>query len=79
MAISSKQSPDAQRRRQRPCKLCVDKTPSVDYKDTFVLKRFLSEQGKIVSRRVSGNCAVHQREVTLAIKRSREIGLCGVS
>ncbi|MBX9685772.1 MAG: 30S ribosomal protein S18 [Candidatus Obscuribacterales bacterium] len=62
-------------RGKRPCKLCQEKIVQIDYKDAFKLKRFLSEQGKIVSRRISGNCAEHQKEVTLAIKRAREISL----
>lgn len=62
-------------RRKRPCKLCQDKVIQIDFKDAQKLRRFLSEQGKILSRRITGNCAEHQREITLAIKRSREIGL----
>lgn len=62
-------------RQKRPCKLCQDKIANVDYKDPYQLRRFLSEEGKILSRRLTGNCAEHQREITLAVKRCREIGL----
>lgn len=61
--------------RKKTCKLCDDKIVVVDYKDTMRLKRFLTEEGKILPRRVTGTCAEHQREVTLAVKRSREIAL----
>ena len=64
--------------KKRPCKLCIDKVTEIDYKDPFKLRRFLSEQGKILSRRITGNCAEHQREITLAVKRCREIGLVAV-
>ncbi len=64
--------------KKRPCKLCIEKVTEIDYKDPFKLRRFLSEQGKILSRRISGNCAEHQREITLAVKRCREIGLVAV-
>lgn len=66
-------------RAKRPCKLCVDKIQAVDYKDVSRLRKFLSEQGKILSRSITGNCAEHQKNVTLAIKRSREIGLIAPS
>ena len=61
--------------RQKPCKFCVDKTTDIDYKDAMALRRFLSEQGKILGRHITGNCAEHQRQVTLAVKRSRELAL----
>jgi small subunit ribosomal protein S18 len=53
----------------------VDKVEHVDYKDTARLRRYISERGKIMPRRISGNCAKHQRQVTLAIKRSRHVAL----
>ena len=65
-------------RKTRPCKLCIEKINDIDYKDPSKLRRFLSEQGKILSRRITGNCAEHQRQITLAVKRSREIGLVAV-
>lgn len=61
--------------RQKLCKLCKDKVFSIDYKDTARLRKFLSEQGKILGRRVTGNCSEHQRQITLAVKRSREIAM----
>ena len=63
------------RRKKRVCAFCADKTNSIDYKDTIKLKRFISERSKILPRRVSGNCAKHQRALTIAIKRSRHIAL----
>ncbi|MBI4365462.1 MAG: 30S ribosomal protein S18 [Deltaproteobacteria bacterium] len=57
--------------RRRQCRICADNKIRVDYKDTRLLQQFLSERGRIVPRRVSGNCAHHQRAVNLAIKRAR--------
>jgi small subunit ribosomal protein S18 len=57
------------------CRYCADKTAVVDYKDYNALKYFLTERGKIIPRRISGNCALHQREVATAIKRSRQLAL----
>jgi ribosomal protein S18 len=53
----------------------VDKVDVIDYKDVAKLRRFITERGKILPRRISGNCAKHQRQVTLAIKRARNIAL----
>ena len=61
--------------RRRVCSFCVDKVEHVDYKDTARLRRYISERGKIMPRRISGNCAKHQRQVTVAIKRSRHVAL----
>lgn len=67
---------DRQRRpRKRVCTFCVDKVESIDYKETGRLKKFVSERGKIYPRRISGNCAKHQRQLTIAIKRARNIAL----
>ncbi|HON42064.1 MAG TPA: 30S ribosomal protein S18 [Bacillota bacterium] len=63
------------RSRRRVCSFCVDKVEHVDYKDTARLRRYISERGKIMPRRISGNCAKHQRQVTLAIKRARHVAL----
>lgn len=63
------------RTRRKVCAFCVDRAPHIDYKDVAKLRRFLSERGKIVPRRVTGTCARHQRELTTAIKRSRHIAL----
>jgi small subunit ribosomal protein S18 len=61
--------------RRKVCRYCADKTAVVDYKDYNALKYFLTERGKIIPRRISGNCALHQREVARAIKRSRQLAL----
>lgn len=61
--------------RKRVCRFCADKALLIDYKDPQALKYFVSERGKVVPRRISGNCAMHQRKVTLAIKRARNIAL----
>jgi len=61
--------------KKRVCKYCADKTVVIDYKDPQALKYFISERGKVVPRRISGNCARHQRKVTLAVKRARNIAL----
>lgn len=63
------------RSRRKVCAYCVDRVEHIDYKDTGKLRRFLSERGKIVPRRVTGTCAHHQRELTVAIKRARHIAL----
>ena len=61
--------------RRKVCAFCADKIDYVDYKQVSRLRRFVSERGKILSRRQSGNCATHQRAVAHAIKRAREIAL----
>ena len=61
--------------RRKVCSFCVDKVDHIDYKDAAKLRRFTTERGKILPRRISGNCAKHQRQVTLAIKRARTIAL----
>ncbi|MEB3428516.1 30S ribosomal protein S18 [Citroniella saccharovorans] len=63
------------RPRKRVCQFCADKKKVIDYKDTNTLKRFISERGKIHPRRVTGCCAKHQREITAAIKKARQIVL----
>ena len=63
------------RSRRKVCAFCVDKVESVDYKDAAKLRRYLSERGKIVPRRVTGTCARHQRQLTVAIKRARHLAL----
>ncbi len=63
------------RSRKKVCSFCVDKVVFINYKDTSKLKRYISERGKIVPRRVTGTCAHHQRQLTSAIKRSRHIAL----
>lgn len=61
--------------RQKVCRFCADAEMSIDYKDTKVLRIFVTERHKIIPRRISGNCAKHQRSLTVAIKRSRQIAL----
>lgn len=62
-------------KRRKVCSFCVDKVTYVDYKDVMRLRKFLTERGKILPRRVTGACAKHQRTLTDAIKVSREIAL----
>ena len=63
------------RPRRRVCSFCIDKVESIDYKDVNKLRRYITERGKIIPKRISGNCARHQRQLTLAIKRARNIAL----
>lgn len=64
------------RRRKKVCVFCADKTNAgIDYKDINKLKRYVSERGKILPRRINGNCAKHQRALTVAVKRARHIAL----
>ena len=61
--------------KKKVCSFCVDKVEKIDYKDVPKLRRYTTERGKILPRRISGNCAKHQRQMTLAIKRARNIAL----
>ena len=61
------------RSRGRPCRFCADKTIGIDYKDPKLLRSFITEGGKIVPRRITGNCARHQRQLATAIKRARHL------
>jgi len=61
--------------RRKMCRFCAEKITFIDYKDIKTLRGFVTERGKIIPRRISGNCAKHQRELTTAIKRSRNIAL----
>ena len=61
--------------RKKVCSFCVDRVQNIDYKDVNRLRRFISERAKILPRRVTGTCARHQRELTVAIKRARHIAL----
>lgn len=63
------------RPKRRVCSFCVDKIDEIDYKDVARLKRYITERGKILPRRISGNCAAHQRQLTTAIKRARIMAL----
>jgi small subunit ribosomal protein S18 len=61
--------------RKKVCRFCADKTAVIDYKDPNTLKLFVTERGKIIPRRISGNCASHQRDVARSIKRGRQVAL----
>ena len=63
------------RARKKICAFCVDKVTDIDYKEMAKIRKFVSERGKILPRRISGNCAKHQRQLTVAIKRARHIAL----
>ena len=63
------------RRRQRICNFCVEKAKYIDYKDYDMLRRFVSEHGRIKPRRQTGTCARHQRTLAVAVKRARHIAL----
>lgn len=66
---------DSSVRRRKTCGFCADKVDFIDYKDPTKLKKFVTERGKILPRRISGNCAKHQRTLCVAIKRARDIAL----
>ena len=61
--------------RKKVCALCADKVEKIDYKDVAKLRKFITEKGKILPRRMSGVCAAHQRELATAIKRARQMAL----
>jgi small subunit ribosomal protein S18 len=63
------------RPKRKVCNFCADKQDDLDYKDTTKLRKYISERGKILPRRISGNCAAHQRGLTTAVKRARVIAL----
>jgi small subunit ribosomal protein S18 len=63
------------RGRPRVCYFCKEKVAYIDYKDTALLRRFVSDRGKIRARRVTGSCARHQRDIALAVKNAREMAL----
>lgn len=63
------------RAKKKVCAFCSEKSQSIDYKDVAKLRKFVTERGKILPRRISGTCSKHQRELTDAIKRSRNIAL----
>ena len=75
MAMERENRAPRGRKRRKVCQFCVDKCEHIDYKDTAKLRRYVTERGKIVPRRISGNCAKHQRQLTTAIKRARIIAL----
>ncbi len=80
MATLSARKKAALRRRRRflrkkICRFCADKITLIDYKDVRRLRNLITERGKIIPRRISGNCARHQRQLTVAIKRARHLAL----
>ena len=77
MATTKKRTSAKKERRpkRKICNFCMEKLDAIDYKDTTRLRKFISERGKILPRRISGNCAKHQRGLTTAVKRARIIAL----
>ncbi len=63
------------RRRRKVCVFCSEKAKPIDYKDVATLKKYISERGKILPRRITGTCATHQRAITTAVKRARQVAL----
>jgi small subunit ribosomal protein S18 len=63
------------RKKRRQCNFCADKIEYIDYKEAPRLRRYITERGKILPRRITGNCAHHQRQLTAAIKRARVMAL----
>jgi small subunit ribosomal protein S18 len=62
-------------RKKKVCQFCADKIDVIDYKEVEKLKRFVTDRGKILPKRITGTCATHQRELTIAIKRARMVAL----
>ena len=62
-------------RRKKVCQFCADKTETIDYKDVEKLRKYITDKGKILPKRITGTCAMHQRQVTKAIKRARMVAL----
>lgn len=67
--------PPVRKLKKKVCAFCKDKVTYVDYKDTGLLRKYISDRGKIRARRVSGNCTQHQRDVAMAVKNAREVAL----
>ena len=67
--------PMRESRRRKVCQFCVDKVEHIDYKDTAKLRKYISDRAKILPRRMTGTCAMHQRQLTEAIKRARHLAL----
>ena len=61
--------------KKKVCMFCADRAKTIDYKDVATLKRFVTEKGKIVPRRQTGTCSMHQREITTAVKRARNVAI----
>ena len=73
MRENNRRSGRMRRSKRKVCAFCVEKAESIDYKDVAKLRKYVTERGKILPRRISGTCAKHQRQLTTAIKRSRNI------
>ena len=73
MPTKIKRAVKERRTKRKPCNFCMDRAIAVSYRDVSRLKKYVSERGKIVPRRISGNCAKHQRMLTVAVKRARLI------
>ena len=65
----------ARKAKKKVCQFCVDKVAEIDYKDVAKLRRYISERAKILPRRITGTCAKHQRQLTVSVKRARQIAL----
>ncbi len=63
------------KRKVKPCSFCIEKMDEVDFKDVSRIRRYLTERGKIIPRRITGNCAFHQRKLSNAVKKARENAL----
>jgi len=66
---------DKRKGKRKVCSFCAEKVEHIDYKQAEKLRRFITERGKILPRRITGNCSRHQRQVTIAIKRARQMAL----
>ena len=75
MAMERDNKAPRTRKRRKVCAFCADKVEQINYKDAAKLRRFISERAKILPRRTTGTCAMHQRQLTEAIKRARQIAL----
>lgn len=75
MAFDKSNPKNIHGKRKKVCQFCVEKAAVIDYKDTATLRHYISERAKILPRRTTGVCAMHQRELTEAIKRSRQVAL----
>lgn len=75
MAMDREKGSYGRKGRKKVCSFCVDKVTEIDYKDVAKLRRYLSERSKILPRRITGTCARHQRQLTIAIKRARHLAL----
>ena len=69
------QKPFRAKRKKKICNFCAEKSEYIDFKDVLKLRKYVSERSKILPRRITGTCAKHQRELTIAIKRARHVAL----